>query len=143
MAGSSDGNPRGFTSLWIVRERPALGNQTNNGGRPILFTGTGSARIIRRNIEEAVHLESRHALHTTQNIATEPIAYGGTSSAQRGTRSGMRLTSAMRASTTVMTAICRTSTKTLKKDTPEAIHGPLPEVPSRARQPCFNHHEVT
>jgi len=37
MAGSSGGNFRGFTSLWIVRERPAIGNQTNNGGNFIIL----------------------------------------------------------------------------------------------------------
>src|SRR6266550_8975249 len=67
MAGSSGGNFRGFTSLWIVRERPAIGNQTNNGGRPYLSPGVGSARIMRRNIQEAVHLESRHALHHAEH----------------------------------------------------------------------------
>jgi len=33
----------------------------------IFHRGVGSARIMRRNIQEAVHLESRHALHHAEH----------------------------------------------------------------------------
>jgi hypothetical protein len=72
MAGSSGGNFRGFTSLWIVRERPAIGNQTNNGGRPNLPPGLARLALCGEILRRQFTWNATRC--TTQNIATEPIA---------------------------------------------------------------------
>jgi hypothetical protein len=73
MAGSSGGNRQGFTSLWIVRERPAIGNQTNNGGRPNLPPGLARLALC-GEIFTGVFTSKAAMRCATQNIATEPIA---------------------------------------------------------------------